>query len=72
MKLIVVYQEVISRKVLVDEGSRQVVQVEQAAIWKFLWLSGTISVNVLVEQNRDDHSVRIVPLNSEFCSFVAI
>ncbi|CAO2828830.1 unnamed protein product [Amaranthus hypochondriacus] len=52
-------KEVISRKVLVDDGSRQVVQVEQAAIWKFLWLSGTISVNVLVEQNREDHSVRI-------------
>ena len=70
MKLIVVYQEVVSRKVLVDEGSRQVVQVEQAAIWKFLWLSGTISVNVLVEQNRDDHSVRIVPLTSEFYSLL--
>lgn len=59
IELIWAYQEVISRKVLVDDGSRQVVQVEQAAIWKFLWLSGTISVNVLVEQNREDHSVRI-------------
>nr|GEY37089.1 hypothetical protein [Tanacetum cinerariifolium] len=26
-------QEVLSRKVLVDEGSRQVVEIEQAAIW---------------------------------------
>ncbi|RZC89559.1 hypothetical protein C5167_027101 [Papaver somniferum] len=30
-------QEVISRNVLVDECSRQVVEVEQAAMWKFLW-----------------------------------
>lgn len=52
-------QEVLSRKVLVDEGHRQVVDLEQAAIWKFLWWSGTISINVLVDQNRNDHSVRI-------------
>ncbi|XP_058087919.1 uncharacterized protein LOC131234933 isoform X2 [Magnolia sinica] len=51
-------KEVISRKVLVDEGLRQVVEVEQAAIWKFLWWSGTISVHVLVDQNREDHSVK--------------
>ncbi|GFP88038.1 glucan endo-1 3-beta-glucosidase [Phtheirospermum japonicum] len=51
-------KEVISRKVLVDEGSRQVVEVEQAAIWRFLWLSGTISVHVLVDQNRQDYTVR--------------
>lgn len=51
-------QEVISRKVLVDEGHRQVVELEQAAIWRFLWWSGTISVHVLVDQNREDHSVR--------------
>lgn len=47
----------ISRKVLVDEGLRQVVELDQAAIWKFLWWSGTISVHVLVDQNREDHSV---------------
>lgn len=50
-------QEVISRKVLVDEGHRQVVELEQAALWRFLWWSGTIAVNVLVDQNREDHSV---------------
>lgn len=53
------WQEVISRKVLVDEGMRQVVEVEQAAIWKFLWWSGTISVHVLVDQNREDYTVQI-------------
>uniref|UniRef100_A0A803LJA7 DUF220 domain-containing protein n=1 Tax=Chenopodium quinoa TaxID=63459 RepID=A0A803LJA7_CHEQI len=59
-------KEVVSRKVLVDEGSRQVVEVEQAAIWKFLWLSGTISVHVLVDQNRKDHSMRFKQINTGF------
>ncbi|KAL4282772.1 hypothetical protein GQ457_16G013220 [Hibiscus cannabinus] len=57
-------QEVISRKVLVDEGQRQVVEVEQAALWRFFWWSGTISVHVLVDQNREDHSVRITFFSS--------
>jgi hypothetical protein len=54
----VLSQEVISRRVLVDEGLRQVVELEQAALWRFLWWSGTISVHVIVDQNREDHSVR--------------
>lgn len=33
------------------------VELEQAALWRFLWWSGTISVHVLVDQNRADHSV---------------
>ncbi|XP_026456936.1 uncharacterized protein LOC113357709 isoform X1 [Papaver somniferum] len=49
-------QEVKSRNVLVDECSRQVVEVEQAAMWKFLWWSGIIPVHVMVGQNIDDHS----------------
>ncbi|KAL2903290.1 Phosphoserine aminotransferase [Bienertia sinuspersici] len=59
-------KEVISRKVLIDEGHRQVVDVEQAAIWKFLWLSGTILVRVLVEQNREDHSMKFKQINDGF------
>ncbi|XP_042496742.1 uncharacterized protein LOC122075680 isoform X2 [Macadamia integrifolia] len=51
-------KEVISRRVLVDEGPRQVVEVEQAALWRFLWWSGTISVHVIVDQNRKDYSVK--------------
>uniref|UniRef100_A0A1D1Y6V3 Gamma-glutamyl phosphate reductase n=1 Tax=Anthurium amnicola TaxID=1678845 RepID=A0A1D1Y6V3_9ARAE len=51
-------KEVISRKVLVDEGSRQVVELEQAALWRFLWWSGTISVHVFVDQNRKNHTVK--------------
>ena len=56
--MLIFFQEVLSRKVLVDEGTRQLVEIEQAAIWRFLWFSGTISVHVLVDQNRDDYSVR--------------
>ncbi|KAL9240950.1 hypothetical protein vseg_015115 [Gypsophila vaccaria] len=59
-------KEVISRKVLVNEGSRQVVELEQAAIWSFLWWSGTISVHVLVDQNREDHSMRFKQVNTGF------
>ncbi|KAL4586933.1 hypothetical protein LXL04_011581 [Taraxacum kok-saghyz] len=51
-------QEVLSRKVLLDEGSRQVVELEQAALWRFLFWSGTISVHVMVDQNRDDYSMK--------------
>lgn len=54
-----VYQEVVSRRVLVDEGLRQVVELEQAALWRFLFWSGTIAVHVLVDQNREDRTVRI-------------
>jgi hypothetical protein len=55
-----------SRKVVVDEGLRQVVEVEQAALWRFLWWSGTISVHVLVDQNRADHSMRFKQVKSGF------
>ncbi|OMO78252.1 hypothetical protein CCACVL1_14545 [Corchorus capsularis] len=59
-------QEVISRKVLVDEGQRQLVEVEQAALWRFLWWSGTISVHVLVDQNREDYSMKFKQVKSGF------
>ncbi|XP_052885007.1 uncharacterized protein LOC108450467 isoform X2 [Gossypium arboreum] len=59
-------EEVISRKVLIDEGQRQVVEVEQAAWWRFLWWSGTISVHVLVDQNREDYSMRFRQMSTGF------
>ncbi|KAK8480723.1 hypothetical protein V6N13_090393 [Hibiscus sabdariffa] len=59
-------KEVISRKVLVDEGQRQLVEVEQAALWRFLWWSGTISVRLLVDQNRGDHSMKFEQVNTGF------
>ncbi|KAL3511299.1 hypothetical protein ACH5RR_030700 [Cinchona calisaya] len=59
-------KEVISRKVLVDEGLRQVVELEQAALWRFLWWSGTISVHVLVDQNREDHSMKFKQIKTGF------
>lgn len=59
-------QEVISRRVLVDEGSRQVVELEQAALWRFLWWSGTISVHVQVDQNREDYSMKFKQVKTGF------
>ncbi|CAK9158175.1 unnamed protein product [Ilex paraguariensis] len=59
-------KEVLSRRVLVDEGSRQVVELEQAALWKFLWWSGTISVHVLVDQNREDYSMKFKQVKTGF------
>ncbi|KAK9117166.1 hypothetical protein Sjap_016113 [Stephania japonica] len=59
-------KEVISRRVLVDEGPRQLVEVEQAAIWRFLWWSGTISVHVLVDQNREDLTLKFKQLRAGF------
>lgn len=58
--------EVISRNVLVDEGHRQRVELEQAAIWRFLWWSGTVSVHVFVDQDRRDHSVKFKQGKSGF------
>lgn len=59
-------KEVLSRKVLVDEGSRQVVELDQAAIWRFLWWSGTISVHVLVDQNREDYTMKFKQVKTGF------
>ncbi|GAA0155399.1 hypothetical protein LIER_13138 [Lithospermum erythrorhizon] len=59
-------KEVISRKVLVNEGLRQVVEVEQAAIWKFLWWSGTFNVRVIVDQNRENYSMKFKQVNKGF------
>lgn len=59
-------KEVISRRVLLEEGLRQVVEVEQAALWRFLWWSGTISVHVIVDQNREDHSMKFTQVKTGF------
>ncbi|OIT23090.1 PREDICTED: uncharacterized protein LOC109216771 [Nicotiana attenuata] len=59
-------KEVVSRKVLVDEGLRQVVELEQAAIWRFLWWSGTIAVHVLVDQNRENHTMNFKQVKTGF------
>lgn len=50
-------QEVVFRKVLEDDGNRQLVEVEQLGRWRFLMLSGTFSSRVIVEQNRREKSV---------------
>lgn len=59
-------KEVVSRKVLLDEGSRQIVELEQAAIWKFLWWSGILSVHVFVDQDRRNHTVKFKQGRSGF------
>ncbi|KAG7647355.1 hypothetical protein AtNW77_Chr1g0026491 [Arabidopsis thaliana] len=45
-------KENISRKVLIDEGPKQTVEVKQAAAWKFLWWDGTCPIHLIVEENR--------------------
>ncbi|KAH7364995.1 hypothetical protein KP509_18G002800 [Ceratopteris richardii] len=50
-------KEVAYRKVLQDDGNKQLVEVEQIGRWQFLFLSGTFSCRVLVEQDRRAHSM---------------
>lgn len=50
-------KEVTYRKVIEDEDHRQLVEVEQSAIWRFLCFSGTLAIRVFVDQNRHTHSV---------------
>jgi len=50
-------KEVVFRKVLEDDGNRQLVEVEQLGRWRFLMLSGTFSTRVIVEQNRRECSL---------------
>ncbi|KAL0799041.1 hypothetical protein Bca101_054216 [Brassica carinata] len=45
-------QESISRKVLMEEGPMQTVEVKQAAAWTFLWWAGTFPVHLIVQENR--------------------
>ncbi|RIA05169.1 hypothetical protein BRARA_K00542, partial [Brassica rapa] len=45
-------KECISRKVLMEEGPMQTVEVKQAAAWKFLWWAGTFPVHLIVQENR--------------------
>ncbi|KAK1396932.1 hypothetical protein POM88_006795 [Heracleum sosnowskyi] len=44
----------------------QVVDLEQAALWKFLWWSGTIPVHVLGDQNREDHSMKFKQVKTDY------
>eukprot|EP00270_Netrium_digitus_P014165 TRINITY_DN4774_c0_g3_i2.p1 TRINITY_DN4774_c0_g3~~TRINITY_DN4774_c0_g3_i2.p1 ORF type:complete len:202 (-),score=53.17 TRINITY_DN4774_c0_g3_i2:154-759(-) len=51
-------KEVSYRRVLEDAGQRQVVELQQAAIWRFLFLSGTFAVHLMVTQDRPTRHVR--------------
>eukprot|EP00246_Nothoceros_aenigmaticus_P004235 TRINITY_DN15687_c0_g1_i1.p1 TRINITY_DN15687_c0_g1~~TRINITY_DN15687_c0_g1_i1.p1 ORF type:complete len:323 (+),score=53.47 TRINITY_DN15687_c0_g1_i1:226-1194(+) len=46
------------REVLEDGEDRQLVEMEQVAIWRFLWMSGTLNVRLLVDQDRRSHTVK--------------
>ncbi|KAG7598093.1 hypothetical protein ISN44_As06g023890 [Arabidopsis suecica] len=43
-----------SRKVLKKDGPRQIVKVEQPVAWDFLWWSGAIPIELIVEENQTD------------------
>eukprot|EP00850_Spirogloea_muscicola_P021330 SM000245S08169 [mRNA] locus=s245:102638:105632:+ [translate_table: standard] len=47
-----------SRTVLEDDGNEQLVEIEQSAIWRFLMLSGTFDVKLLVKQNRQTKHIQ--------------
>jgi hypothetical protein len=51
------WQEVVFRKVLEDDGKRQLMEVEQLGRWRFFMLSRTFSSRVNVEQNRNEKLV---------------
>jgi hypothetical protein len=57
------FQEVTYRKVLQDDGNKQIVEVEQVAGWRFLVFSGSFSSRVIVEQNREQHTVSSHAMN---------
>ncbi|KAI5064821.1 hypothetical protein GOP47_0019516 [Adiantum capillus-veneris] len=51
-------KEVTYRKVLEDDGHRQLVEVEQSAIWRFLCFSGIMHIHLYVDQDRRTHSLK--------------
>ncbi|MCO5553001.1 hypothetical protein L7F22_006521 [Adiantum nelumboides] len=50
-------KEVTYRKVLQDDGNKQLVEIEQLGRWRFLMISGTFACRVLVEQDRKQHTM---------------
>lgn len=57
---------------LEDDGNRQLVELEQLASWRFLWLSGTLSACVLVDQDRSTHMVLVFPFVGQCCACCSI
>ena len=62
-----------SRKVLKDDGPRQIVKVKKAVAWNFRGRSIAIPISLIVDENRRDLTVRsfsITPNNNQdllFC-----
>lgn len=47
-----------SRKILKKDGPRQTVKVKKAVAWDFLWFSGSLPINLIVNENKKDLEVR--------------
>ncbi|KAL9307140.1 hypothetical protein AtEden1_Chr1g0026271 [Arabidopsis thaliana] len=47
-----------SRKVLKKDGRRQIVKVEQALAWDFLWWSGPIPIELIVDENQKEFTAK--------------
>lgn len=63
----------VSRKVLTDNGTRQMVEADKTLAWSFLSWSGTIPISLIFVENHKNLSVRIKLLfisheNQSFCS----
>ncbi|AEE30411.1 OBP32pep protein, putative (Domain of unknown function DUF220) [Arabidopsis thaliana] len=47
-----------SRKILKKDGPRQTVKVKKAVAWDFLWFSGSLPINLIVNENKKDLEVK--------------
>lgn len=47
-----------SRKVLKRDGPREIVEVDKALAWDFLFWSGSIPIKLTVDENEKAHTVR--------------
>jgi hypothetical protein len=51
------FYEAIFGEVMEDGGGWQLVELQEAASWRFLWFSGTLKVCVVVDENRRARTV---------------
>jgi len=67
-----------SRKVLMEDGPRQIAKVKKTVDWKFLGSSFAVPISLIVDENRKDLTVRsfsIPPHNNQnflFCIGVTL
>jgi len=51
-------KEIKSRKVLMEDGPRQIAKVKKTVDWKFLGSSFAVPISLIVDENRKDLTVR--------------